>query len=203
MKDLVKTANILDMICRIAAIAIRISAAALLVGLGILAAGSLFGLPPQMIGTGWGRVDVGFVTFTVADPYLPDHQIILCQLAAKIFLSFLCLIPSLSIVKSFRAILTPMKNGEPFHNTISIHLGKVARYVCFLGIGINLLQIISSILLIRAYDLNILLLSEKIPHAEFHFIFDLSFLLISGILLLLSYVFRYGEELQQLSDETL
>jgi hypothetical protein len=32
---------------------------------------------------------------------------------------------------------------------------------------------------------------------------DISFLICSGILLLLSYIFRYGSELQQLSDETL
>ena len=32
---------------------------------------------------------------------------------------------------------------------------------------------------------------------------DLTFLVYWAILLLLSYVFRYGEELQQLSDETL
>jgi len=32
---------------------------------------------------------------------------------------------------------------------------------------------------------------------------DLSFLIYWAILMLLSYVFRYGEQLQQLSDETL
>ena len=55
----------------------------------------------------------------------------------------------------------------------------------------------------KAYDLHLLLLSEKISHVEFMFVFDLSFLVVYGVLLLLSYIFRYGEELQQLSDETL
>jgi hypothetical protein len=31
----------------------------------------------------------------------------------------------------------------------------------------------------------------------------MSFLLVAGVLFLLSYVFRYAEELQKLSDETL
>ena len=119
------------------------------------------------------------------------------------FLTFLCLIPAHFIVKSIRAILAPMKNGERFHNDVSIHLKKISRYVCSLGIGLNLQKIIGNILLTKAYDLHLLLLSEKIPHVEFHFTLDLSFLLVSAILLLLSYVFRYGEELQQLSDETL
>ncbi len=203
MKDLIKTASILDTIIKILSICIKIAAVALLVGLGILAAGFLFDLPPHTVGTGYNHADIGLITLTVAENYLPDHRIIWTQTAAEIFLTFLCLIPAHFIAKSIRAILAPMKNGEPFHNTVSVHLSKIARYVCSLGIGLNLLEIISNILLIKAYDLNLLLLGEKIPHVEFHFTFDLSFLVVSGILLLLSYVFRYGEELQQLSDETL
>ena len=37
---------------------------------------------------------------------------------------------------------------------------------------------------------------------DFNFEIDLSFLLSWGTLMLLSYVFQYGEQLQQLSDET-
>lgn len=203
MKDMTKTASILDTIMKILSVCIKVAAVALLVGLGILAAGFLFDLPPRMVGTGYDQADLGFVTLTVAENYLPDHRVIWAQIAAEMFLVFLCLIPSHFIVKSIRAILAPMKIGEPFHNTVSVHLRKISRYVCSLGIGMNLVVIISNILLVKAFDLHILLLSEKIPHVDFFFIFDLSFLLVSGILLLLSYVFRYGEQLQQLSDETL
>lgn len=203
MKDLTKTANLLDIICRIFAVAVSIASVCMIVALGILAAGCLFDLPPQMVGSGYATADLGFVTLTVADAYLPDHRILWGEVAMECFLAFLCLIPARLILKSIRAILAPMKNGEPFHNTVSVHLSRIARYVCSLGIGLNLLTIIGNISLIKAFDLHLLLLSEKIPHAEFHFTFDLSFLLISGFLLLLSYVFRYGEQLQQLSDETL
>ena len=203
MKDLTKTASILDTIMKILSVCIKIGAVALLVGLGILAAGFLFDLPPHMVGTGYEHADLGFITLTVSENYLPDHRIIWAQLAAEMFLTFLCLIPAHFTVKSIRAILAPMRSGEPFHNTVSTHLEKISRYVCSLGIGINLAMIISNILLVKAYDLHLLLLSEKISHVDFLFTFDFSFLLVSGILLLLSYVFRYGEELQQLSDETL
>ena len=53
------------------------------------------------------------------------------------------------------------------------------------------------------YDLPGLLISHKITHVGGMFQVDLTFLIYWAILLLLSYVFRYGEELQQLSDETL
>lgn len=202
MNDLRKTASILDTFLKILAVCIKIGFVALLVGLGLLAAAFVFDLPPQMVGTGYEQAELGFVTLTVADAYLPDYHIIWWQAAAELFLTLLCLIPGHFIVKSIRAILAPMKNGEPFHNTISLHLHKLSRYTCSLGIGLNLLVMISQILITKAYDLHLLLLSERIPHVTFQYTFDLSFLFIAGILLLLSYVFRYGEQLQQLSDET-
>lgn len=203
MKDLKKTASILDRILQIASIAIKIVSVALVVGLGILAAGFLFDLPPHLVGTGYEHADLGFVTFTVAESYLPDHRIIWWEVGAEMVLSLICMIPAHFSVKAVRNILAPMKNGEPFHNTVSVNLNRLARYVCSLGIGLNLQEIISNIALTKAYDLPNLLLSEKVSQVEFMFVFDFGFLVISAVLLLLSYIFRYGEELQQLSDETL
>ena len=203
MNNLTKTASILDTVMKILSVCIKIAAVALLVGLVFLAAGFVFDLPPQMVGSGYATAEIGFITFTVAQNYLPDYHTVWAQVAMEIFLTMLCLIPAHFIVRSIRAILSPMKAGEPFHNDVSIHLGKIARYVCALGICLNLAEIIGNILLTKAFDLHLLLLSERIPRVEFEFVFDFSFLLVSGILLLLSYVFRYGEQLQQLSDETL
>ena len=203
MTDLKKTASVLDRILKIVSVAIRIAAVVLVVGLGILAAAFLLDLDPHMVGTGYDQADLGFVTFTVAENYLPDHRIIWAQVGTEMFLSLLCMIPAHFSVKAIRNILAPMKNGEPFHNTVSTNLKKLANYTCSLGIGLNLQKIIGNILLLKAYDLPLLLLSEKVSHVDFMFVFDLSFLVVYGILLLLSYIFRYGEELQQLSDETL
>ena len=203
MKNLSKTASILDKILHIASIAIKIVSVSLVVGLGILAAGFLFDLPPHLVGTGYNHADLGFVTFTVAENYLPDHRIIWCEVAMEMILSLICMVPAHYSVKAIRNILAPMKSGEPFHNTVSTNLKKLANYTCALGIGLNLQKIISNIFLVKAYDLHLLLLSEKVSHVEFMFVFDFSFLVIYGVLLLLSYIFRYGEELQQLSDETL
>lgn len=203
MKNLTKTASILDRILHFAAIAIKIVSVALMVGLGILAAGFLLDLDPHIVGTGYNHADLGFVTFTVAENYLPDHRVIWCEAAIEMILSLICMVPAHYSVKAIRNILDPMKNGKPFHNTVSINLKKLANYTCALGIGLNLQKIISNIFLVKAYDLHLLLLSEKISHVEFMFVFDFSFLAVYGILLLLSYIFRYGEELQQLSDETL
>ena len=203
MKDLTKTASTLDKICRVLSIILTVATVALIVGLVILAAGFLFDLPPQMVGNGYATVELDFIILTIADNYIPDHTVIWKQAGAEIFLTLLCLVPAHFILKSIRAILAPMKNGEPFHNTVSIQLGKIARYVFVLGVGLNLHKIISSILLTKAFDLHLLLLSEKITPVNFRYKIELGFLLVCAILLRLSYVFRYGEELQRLSDETL
>lgn len=203
MKNLTETASILDKLLKVLSVCIQIAAISLLAGLAILAAGFLFDLPPHVVGNGYEHAELGFVTLTVADAYLPDHRIIWCQVGAEMVLTLFCLIPAHFIAKALREILAPMKEGMPFHSIVSTNFKKLARYACVLGIGLNLLDIINKILVTKAYDLHLLLLSEKIPHLDFHFTFDLTFLLIAAVLLLLSYIFRYGEELQQLSDETL
>ena len=57
--------------------------------------------------------------------------------------------------------------------------------------------------MVYVFDLPSLLLSEKISHIGGTFQVDLTFVIYWAILMLLSYAFRHGEELQQLSDETL
>ena len=59
------------------------------------------------------------------------------------------------------------------------------------------------IVMVFVYDLPGLLLSEKISHIGSTFQVDLSFLIFWAIFTLLSYVFQHGQQLQQLSDETL
>ena len=203
MKSFVKAASVLDKCLQVLAIIIKIGAIALTVGLVVLTAGFLFDLSPQIVGEGYRNVELGFLRFTVSESYMPNHRIIWCHFTAEIILSLICMIPAHFSVKAIRAILAPIKEGKPFHHAVSINLRKLANCVCALGIGVNLLEIIRSVLLVKAYDLHLLLLSDRVPHVDFSFHFDLGFLVVYAVLLLLSYIFRYGEELQQLSDETL
>ena len=105
MNNLRKTASVLDTVMNILSVCIKIAALALLVGLVLLAAGYLFDLSPQMVGTGYNRADLGFITLTVSENYLPDHRILWGQAGMEIFLTLLCLIPAHFIARSFRAIL--------------------------------------------------------------------------------------------------
>lgn len=203
MKDMIKTATVLDKILRILHIATAIGMVTCIVCLCIIAAGFLFDLPPQMIGTGFENADLGNITISVAEDKLPAISVILAKEAAEIAFTLLCLFFARKMIACIRQILAPMKTGAPFHAGVSGSLKTLAIHTCIIGVATNVQDILSNTLTVLAYDLSNVMINDQITHISITNVFDLSFLFIAGILLLLSYVFRYGEELQQLSDETL
>ena len=203
MKDLTKTASILDKILHILYVVTAVGAIACLVGLGILAVGAFFDLPPHMIGTGFQNADLGNITISVAEDQMPAFSVILGKTAVEIVLTLVCLLIARKMISTIRDILSPMKVGEPFHTSVSSNLKKLAIHTCIIGVAMNVQDILSNTLTVMAYNLADVMVNEQITHISITNVFDLSFLFVVGILLLLSYVFRYGEELQQLSDETL
>ena len=203
MKNLIKTASILDKILHILYIATAVGAVTCLVGLGIIAVGVVFDLPPHMIGTGFQNAELGNITISVAEDQMPAFSVILGKIAVEIALTLLCLLIARKMVACVREILSPMKEGAPFHTSVSANLKNLAIHTCIIGVAMNSKDVLSNALTARAYNLANVMVNDQITHISISNVFDLSFLFIAAILLLLSYVFRYGEELQQLSDETL
>ena len=203
MTKLNSTARKIDTVFKILDVLISIAGVALLVGLAIIGAAFLFQLDPEMVGTGYNTVRLGFLELQIADMYAPDPYHVLKVMAAQLALSLVMVLVARLCVKCIRQILKPMVENKPFDGAVSANLKKMAKYSLVYGITANVIELLSGIALIRGYDLDMLIMHEMIPHAEFQFSMDLGFLVVWGILLLLSYVFRYGEELQQLSDETL
>ena len=203
MEKMQITAKKLDTFFRILQICISIALIASVVGLGIIGSYFLFDLSPEMIGTGYGSVEIGFLELEIAESVVLSHDVIILGAAAELALGFLCMLTGRSCVKCVRNILAPMADGSPFRGVVSETLSKLARLSCALGIKMNLMELIGEILTTQAYDLTGLLLSENIVHVTMNYTFDLGFLVVAAAFLLLSFVFHYGEELQQLSDETL
>ena len=96
-----------------------------------------------------------------------------------------------------------MTEEKPFDTIVSTNLRKLAKLSIRLGVLYNIIILSEQIMTVFVYDLPSLLISEKIAHVGGMFQVDLTFVVYWAILLLLSYIFRYGEGLQQLSDETL
>ena len=203
MNNLSNTAKKLDKVLEIAHIVFGALAIACVVGVALIAAAYVLRLDPSMIGTGYENFDVGFLELTVAESYAPDKWMILLQAAITLAVSCRLMYDARRGVGYIREILTPMKEEKPFDSIVSTNLKKLARLSISLGILGNIIILSEQIMTVFVYDLPSLLISDKITHVGGMFQVDLTFLIYWAILLLLSYVFRYGEQLQQLSDETL
>ena len=203
MNNLSNTARKLDKVLEIAHIVFGALSIACIVGVAMIAVAYVLRLDPAMIGSGYENFDIGFLELTVAESYAPDKWMILLQAAITLAVSCRLMYDARRGVGYIREILDPMKEEKPFDSIVSTNLKKLARLSINLGIFYNIIILSEQILTVFVYDLPGLLISDKITHVGGMFQVDLTFLIYWAILLLLSYVFRYGEELQQLSDETL
>ena len=203
MNNLSDTAKKLDKVFEIVHIVLGALAIACIVGVALIGVAYILKWDPSMIGTGYENFDVGFLELTVAENYAPDKWIILLQAAITLAVSCRLLYDGRRGVGYIREILNPMKEEKPFDSIVSTNLKKLAKLSINLGIFYNIIILSEQVLAVFVYDLPGLLISEKITHVGGMFHIDLTFLIYWAILLLLSYVFRYGEQLQQLSDETL
>lgn len=203
MKEMKKTAQILDKVFRVLEIMLKIALIACLVSLGILTAGLIFKLDPNQIGTFSQTVELGAFELRLAEMYTHDRRAILFSAGVEVVMSLLYIWAGRIAVRCVREILAPMTQGEPFGGIVSEKLKQLSSLSLLLGIMVHFADFLGRIMMDAALDIQSLLLSEKVTAVTFNFEPDLTFLLVFAALRLLSYVFRYGEELQKLSDETL
>ena len=203
MNNLTNTAKKLDKVFEIAHIVFGALAIASIVGVALIAVAYVLKLDPEFIGTDYENFDIGFLELTVADAYAPSKWLVLAQAAITLLVSCRLMYEGRRGVGYIREILLPMKEEKPFDSIVSTNLKKLAKLSIVLGILYNIIILSEQIMTVFVYDLPSLLISEKVAHVGGMFQVDLTFVVCWAALLLLSYVFRYGEALQQLSDETL
>jgi len=203
MNNLSNTARKLDKVFYYAHIVFGALAIASIVGVVLIAAAYVFKMDPAMIGTGYENFDIGFLELTVAAQYAPDKWLVLAQAAFTLLVSCRLFYDSRRGVGYVREILQPMIEEKPFERIVSTNLKKLARLSINLGILVNIIILGEQIMTVFVLDLPSLLLSEKIIHVGGMFNVELSFLVFWAVFTLLGFVFQHGEQLQQLSDETL
>lgn len=148
-------------------------------------------------------LDLDFIKFHLNNNACVNEQFIkLYVFAATLGGGIICFLVSY-IAKLFRSILSPMKVGRPFEKGISESLRKTGWAVLIGGFLVEAVGIVARVLLIRAYSIDTLFTSDVIAKTEFVFTMDFTFVLITCVIFLLSYIFTYGQLLQQDSDETL
>jgi len=203
MEKLTSTARKIDVVFKIADIMLKIGAVTCLVCLAIIAVGVIFNLPAEMIGTVDNMLSIEPFTFHIAEGFVPDFRSMLGNVALVIALGAVACVLAILCVKTIRAILAPMKEGQPFHDDISGHFRRLGWFSLVLSLMMQAIKAISILTMTYAQHIDTLLLSEKVTKVDVNVSFDPSVLIIPAVFFLLSYVFRYGTQLQQLSDETL
>lgn len=203
MEKMKKTAKNLDVFCRVLQIGCSIAAVSALIGVLIVGAFFLFDLKPEQVATGYNALDIGFWELHLAEGVVPEPAKILINAAVDMGLGAVMAVLAWLCVRCVRGILTPMKEGLPFHAAAEEGMKKLALLTVILGAVSNAATMLGLFLTARCYGLPDLLLGQNITSAQLNYELDLTFLVVAAVLLLLSYVFGYGAKLQQQSDETL
>ena len=106
-------------------------------------------------------------------------------------------------LRVLREILAPMKEGSPFTAGTSRKIRKLAWTVLVAGGIAEAGMMLSSVFQIQAYHIEKLLNPSVVSSVTFDFKTGVWFVVPALFLFFLSYIFRYGEELQREADETL
>lgn len=203
MNKLTKTAKRLDAFFKFVQILFTVLTIIAFIVVGLLGICRLVVDDPEFFVSEVETLSIGFLDLQIGADYAPASDVMLLEAFVLLILAgVLCLLGRLE-VKYIRAILEPMKQGQPFTQSASTYLKKMAILGIIIGFALNCIGLAEQIFMAAAYDLPSLLISEKVIHIAINYHFDFDFLLYSAILLLLSYVFSYGAQLQELSDETL
>lgn len=106
-------------------------------------------------------------------------------------------------VQTIESICTITMNHTPFDVRVSNHMKKLAKYILVGGIVFNILEVCRIMQFKQTINFDLLFNTKYVTQINFDIRLHLSFLVFAALIYLLSYIFRYGQELQQLSDETL
>ena len=105
--------------------------------------------------------------------------------------------------KIARKILLPMKEGLPFDESVYKNFRKLGVFTLIGGGLISAGRVLIDTMSYRAYEVQNLFIRDKIIECRLEPQVHLEFILIAFVFFLMSYIFRYGAELQKQSDETL
>ena len=106
-------------------------------------------------------------------------------------------------LSAFRSILASVKIGRPFDNKVPVSLRKLAWIILAGGGLIQVLGIVGRVLLANSLPMDTIFSSVAIESVEYVFTFDFGFVWMFCVVIFLSQIFEYGQQLQLESDETL
>lgn len=147
------------------------------------------------------RIDYLQLTFNDDSALSKDKMSIWLPLIFLITAIFVFII--YKAVQTIESICTITMNHTPFDVRVSNHMKNLAKYILVGGIVFNILEVCRIMQFKQTINFDLLFNTKYVTQINFDIRLHLSFLVFAALIYLLSYLFRYGQELQQLSDETL
>lgn len=205
MEKLKRTAKVLDNFVRVfrwlfvAAGAIAVVALAVFLGLYLSAERTNTAV---LMSTGGMMLDLGDVTLELAKSLsyngsmLPTMAALTALAAVGMALSFLaaCIL---------HRILAPMAEGQPFDVSVSKNLRQLGWLSLAWVVFAQLLKFMIALLKMKMVNLTRFFDPNVVSGYRVNLTLELGDLIVPVLIFLLSWIFRYGEELQRQSDETL
>lgn len=147
------------------------------------------------------RIDYLQLTFNDDSALSKDKMSIWLPLIFLITAIFVFII--YKAVQTIESICTITMNHTPFDVRVSNHMKNLAKYILVGGIVFNILEVCRIMQFKQTINFDLLFNTKYVTQINFDIRLHLSFLVFAALIYLLSYIFRYGQEPQQLSDETL
>ena len=195
MEKLTKTARIVDVFAKILFI-LCIVAICMLIAADIFMIASVMALPedklPETLSVVFDFGDSEFVVFENGRLMVTKPQLVAYTLTLSLTAATAAVILMIG-AKLVRRILSPMKEGRPFEEGISEIIKKFGHFVLaatIIGAFIQFLLVI----VLAVMDIA----PESAPVS-----ISTDGIFMAIVIYLISYIFRYGEELQKQADETL
>ena len=160
---------------------------------------SLFVPLDKLMDTANFTLELGPVELGIAPEFLPETTriFVLCTLLEALAYMVFAWIALGILLKIFGT----MSEGRPFAAAQSLQ--NLAWIWLGFSFGLEILDIVVQTLQFTVFRVPELLVGGKILSCSLVTEFDTGFITVFAVLLLLSCVFRYGEELQRQDDETL
>ena len=199
MEKLMKTSKTVDTNLKVVYKILQVAGIIIFVGVGIcLAAGALGKLPAELTGVSYGNVEMKFV-----EPQIVDNTFMVIEMGITLVMALIAIAVTCYLIKVLRKVLAPMIIGQPFDGTVSTNIKKLGITIIAGGLIIDLINVIGSNLAFYMYDITKLIFSENISKVTVNGEIGMGNVLVGVLVIMLSHIFRYGEELQQQADETL
>lgn len=146
---------------------------------------------------------LGSVKVGIVPEYAPSVQYTNIRFFSVLLLGLGICCFMIYAAKVARKILAPMKEGLPFDESVSKNLRNLGILTLIGGSVWSAAKAILEATAYNVYEISEMFRPERITGVELEITLDTTFLIIAAVIFLLSYIFKYGAELQKLSDETL